>query len=77
MVTIEYNILTSARQVANTVAIIVGDFSCVRVLMICIALYIKVAVLAEWQVISRSYVCSDIYRQNKFITEKKEGWFAA
>jgi hypothetical protein len=55
----------------------VGDFSCVRVLMICIALYIKVAVLAEWQVISRSYVCSDIYRQNKFIIGKKEGWFAA
>lgn len=70
--TIEYNILTSVRRVANTVVIIAEDFCCVCVLMICIALYIKVTIQTDGQVISYRYVCFDIcVKINLYLVEKR------
>jgi hypothetical protein len=69
-VTIEYNILTSARRVANTVVIIVEDFCYVHCFVQ------ESNSLSDRQVISYSYICCDIYRQNKFVFDTRECSFA-
>ena len=67
--TIEYNILTSVRRVANRLVIIVEDFCCVH----CFVRESNSP--TDRQVISCSYICNDVHRQNEFVFHHREGSF--